>query len=1146
MIETMLTHVPGYNVTTDSIRSKTVKDSYVKWDAGVLVNAVTTTNSSLTLDNSHDSFYINNANAATISVTILNTINDYTANSNNSLRRVNVIIDSRSAASDRTVTFTIPSTFTLLGGLSATRNLYHGNLQVFVVEIVNNTVNIYDGVGSYFEVDSNGDLMPLNSSADLVPRTDLTGQLGTGDKRWAAVYAGNITNTYDSVADMVSDTSLKEGGTAFTKGYHNPNDGGAGVYNIRACGSGEPESCDNGSTISLTNGNIAELIHKNTVNVKQFGAYGNGTTTDDTAFQNIATYASAKNLIMLVPPATYKVTTTITGTFGTFGDVSVTGGGTVDIVNLKDVADDAQDSADAAATSESNALSYRNAAQTSAAAAAASASDADTTATALTNFLATKETLTAPAVDPTLTISGAAADAQVTGEVRDSVDFLYDTLYDNALGDGVAFTEGYLMGNDGILSTTSNTRYYANRPTRADISKYKNGKLIITANPQYTNWHKVAFFTTSTGSTIIGSVIQTTVSDDERIAIDIPQEANYMNVAAYSSSSGNTANSIATTLVYATESKNYVPFDKAITITGAQKYQARSNISAASVDTVNALYDVTIASILGDSILTKGYVMANTGVISSTTNDRYIAAVPQYLDIHECAGSKLRVVAVADNVSWHKVAFFDSSKALIGSVVQTTVAGNEDIVLDIPQTAYYCSFSLYSYSATKELAIATTKITAAKSVEQQDNSAIGLETPTQYELVVGDTFQLFYNGIIKAAKSEIYDILVICDKGTPYSRYFEYTPKAADVGTITMTISMYDTRHELVDTKTVNLIVKAKATSPVSEKNILYVGDSLTSGGYAPGEFKRRLVASDGTPAGDGLTNIKFIGSKNNGYVNYEGQGGRSWKTYNEESSTSSIMWITCANHGKTEADQHSIYKDTNNKEWKLETIEENRIMIIRVSSSGTLPTTGTLTWVSGGENTGNIIYTNSEQAPGNPFWNSSENKVDFQYYVEGLGETHLDYVYVLLGWNYYGMTEATLKTNVRTFIDNVLSSYPSCKVIILGLEMPSRNGLALNYGAKNELLAKYFDNISYLFNLNKWYYEVTQEASYVGKAFYVNVSGQFDTENNMPTTTKKVNTRNPATEVIQNNGVHPSTYGFYQIADACYRDFTHRLQDVL
>lgn len=54
-------------------------------------------------------------------------------------------------------------------------------------------------------------------------------------------------------------------------------------------------------------------------------------------------------------------------------------------------------------------------------AAAASAQAADTTATALTTFLETKETLTAPAVDSTLSVSGAAADAKVTGTIVDEL-----------------------------------------------------------------------------------------------------------------------------------------------------------------------------------------------------------------------------------------------------------------------------------------------------------------------------------------------------------------------------------------------------------------------------------------------------------------------------------------------------------------------------------------------------------------------------------------------------------------------------------------------------------------------------------------------------------------------------------------------------
>ena len=53
---------------------------------------------------------------------------------------------------------------------------------------------------------------------------------------------------------------------------------------------------------------------------------------------------------------------------------------------------------------------------------------------------------------------------------------------------------------------------------------------------------------------------------------------------------------------------------------------------------------------------------------------------------------------------------------------------------------------------------------------------------------------------------------------------------------------------------------------------------------------------------------------------------------------------------------------------------------------------------------------------------------------------------------------------------------------------------------------------------------------------YAVNVSGQFDTENNMQKGTRPVNTRNSETEIYGTNGVHPATSGYLQIADAAYR----------
>lgn len=426
----------------------------------------------------------------------------------------------------------------------------------------------------------------------------------------------------------------------------------------------------------------------------------------------------------------------------------------------------------------------------------------------------------------------------------------------------------------------------------------------------------------------------------------------------------------------------------------------------------------------------------------------------------------------------------------------------------------------------------------------------------EYDLVVGDTFELFYRGVICLNNPYQYYIFVRCDKGNPYPRYYSFKPTLSDVGNHQLKITLIDNGGNIVDEATTNLRV-VNPNKPKEKLNVLCIGDSITFNGVWPSEGFRRFTKIDGTPAGLGYKNtLNMIGTckKNieNETVGYEGYGSWTWKSFctNDLVSTQSPVWVEVSSHNLDENDQHSVWK-SNNLEWILESIEEKRLKFKRGSNNFT-PSPKideVFEHVNGGLHHEEIKINNHYFEIGNPFWSDDKKDIDFKDYVEKNNFEKIDLVYILLTWNgLYKPYNEDFSHHIdwaKYLIRKIHKAYPNAHITLLGIQICSINGgIASNYGASGPY-SDTFGTITTAFNYNKCIENLVNEEEFKPYTRYVDTKAQFDSEYNMPYIEKPVNARSSITEKIGTNGVHPNMNGYLQIGDVFYRALVRDINDL-
>lgn len=417
-----------------------------------------------------------------------------------------------------------------------------------------------------------------------------------------------------------------------------------------------------------------------------------------------------------------------------------------------------------------------------------------------------------------------------------------------------------------------------------------------------------------------------------------------------------------------------------------------------------------------------------------------------------------------------------------------------------------------------------------------------------YDLVVGDKFELFYRGVIRSMNPYKYYIKVSSPKGKPYPRYYTYTPLEGEVGDYPLTITLYDDYlNEIESASTTLHVVKPK--KPSRKINILCVGDSLTFNGVWPYEGYRRFTKNDGEPCGLGFGDVlNLIGTCKKEEVGYEGYGGWQWRHFvnNEAVSTTSSVWVEVDSHTLNENDQHSIWQSDKLK-WVLESIEDNRLKFKRGEGNySCLPIIGE-EFIDLEKNR-TIKVKKHYFEKGNPFYDEDSKGPNFKKYCLDNNFDGIDYVYILLTWNGqytpYNRDFSHFEPFIVEILKRLRQDYPGVKVRLIGIQSPSIDGgIAANYGASG-FYSDVFGEVTTAYNYDEYLEELCNKEEFKDYCRYIDMKAQFDVEYNMPSEMTKVNARSTVLEKLGTNGVHPTMSGYLQIGDVFYRALVRDMND--
>jgi hypothetical protein len=367
-------------------------------------------------------------------------------------------------------------------------------------------------------------------------------------------------------------------------------------------------------------------------------------------------------------------------------------------------------------------------------------------------------------------------------------------------------------------------------------------------------------------------------------------------------------------------------------------------------------------------------------------------------------------------------------------------------------------------------------------------NTVKLVLPKEIETYVGDTLQIFKYNICSAYNPAIYNIQAVSSKvtgtdyaGDDYRRYWQYVTTVAEE--FNVTFYCYDNNRILLDSQVVKIKVAAHAGSPASNKNVIFVGDSLTFYNRIPDEFARVLKSTDvQTTLTDALNGNTIIKSPGKGKTNITLVG------------TQKNNWL-----GWVGTELHEGYSG-----W---------------------------TW-------------NDFITTGSPFYIGGA--LNFTQYKTNAAIPSIDIMYLGLGWNDIIKSMATdtdtasVISAAKTFLRAVKAQMPATLVYLWTENFPSLMGGEGNHPYGSDVRVDIQTWKSRLTNVYAAYKVIVEDPEFSTFVKLIGANCMFDSENMLQFGLANKNNRLANTEIRGTDDVHPSNGGFFQHADSLIRSFIY------